>query len=524
MWTHGVPLLLAGFLGRGPSGQPDVDAAWAAFAEAWRPPYDLQSSLMAALDGLAALVPADGYFAYAADAPGRSVTLRSARAPSGVPVVGPDYSGLVSGGVPRSVPLELPPLAGPALQVDGTAHEPYLSLAVGAQVLLRAALAPTQRARAARRLPACGVLRDRLQPALAAVLYHLTDQRAREADSGPLGPPAGGAVDPEDDRLLALVCRTGALGLGATDGYLALWQRAPGGAPERLWAHGDAAGLAAACPPRPLHEWLQPPGVACWEAPQLPGRLEAHGCAAFLFIPVQDGGARVGAVALSLAGPLAASAHTQAVRLARVVSAVLTERGLTQRWAQGRLQALLLVGDLLESQDEAGPGHSARVARLSEELAREMGLPPPDREAARLAGRLHDLGMLGIELDFRLRPGALSEAERERFHAHPALGADLLRGLPPSVVAADVVAAVRHHHERWDGRGYPDHLAGADIPLIARVVACAEVMVARTSGRAYRPALDGTDLPRVLEQDGGALFDPEVAAAATRLLARAVVP
>ena len=520
MMVHSAaPLALGAFLGRRPGAADGVEEAWAVFASGLRPPYETQACLASALEALARLCPAQAYFAYAADAPGNPLTLRVTRAPSGQPVVGPDYSGLVSGAFLHPVPLDIPAVQAERAGLEGAAGEPFLTLGVTDRVALRAALSPAQRRPAERLLRACSLLAARLRPALELALYRPSSQPASAAgsvsdDATLLALPPG--------RTLDLICRTGAEALGATEGYLALWRAS---APEVLslsWSLGDVEGLLGACPPELLRPCLSPPRIAGWHLPTLPGTLAERGYSGFVCIPVREGEGGFGALALAQTQtPLAP--HSVAGRLARVITAVLGERERAEHLAQGRLETLLGISDLLESCDAHLAGHSAKVARAAEAIAREMGLTPTERDAARLAGRLHDLGMVGVGLELPLRRGALTDAERQRARQHAAIGADLLRTLPAGVVPAEVVLAVLHHHEQWNGRGYPDGLAGEAIPELARILACAEVMVAKMSARSYRGAMDPTTALRFLEEASGTEFDPRVAAAARRVFAGGLV-
>lgn len=501
-------LTLAGLLGRvAPAAR--VDEAWSIFVSGLRPPYEVQACLASALEALAQVLPAQAYFAYASDAPGAPLTLRVTRAPSGTPVVGPDYSGLVTGAPLRGVPLDLPVVEADHSAFERVDGEDILSLTVAGRVTLRAALSPAQRRRAPRVVAACSLLLSRMRPVFEMALYRPTDDGAAKADLLSLAP----------DRTLDLICRVGAEALGATDGYLALWRASAPDVPSLSWSLGNAEGLLAACPPGLLRPCLAPPRVVGWRLPALPGTLTERGYSGFVCVPVREGGSGMGVLALALTqAPLAPQSISG--RLAKVISTVLGERERAAHLAQGRLETLLGISDLLESCDAHLAGHSAKVARAAEAIAREMGLTPTQREAVRLAGRLHDLGMVDVGLELPLRRGVLTDAERRRVRQHPVVGAQLLRALPADVVPAEVVLAVLHHHEQWNGRGYPDGLAGEAIPQLARILACAEVMVAKMSTRSYRAAMGNDAALRFLEHAAGTEFDPQVAGAATAVFGR----
>ena len=149
-----------------------------------------------------------------------------------------------------------------------------------------------------------------------------------------------------------------------------------------------------------------------------------------------------------------------------------------------RLQALV---HFLEEKDPYTRGHSVRVANYSTRIAREMGLPKSVVEVITLGAELHDIGKIGVSEQVLHKEGKLSEPEYRHIMEHPVIGARILAPLMRDVPAA--LAIVRSHHERLDGRGFPDGLAGDQIPLEVRVVTIADSFDAMTSVRPYRPAL-----------------------------------
>ncbi len=149
-----------------------------------------------------------------------------------------------------------------------------------------------------------------------------------------------------------------------------------------------------------------------------------------------------------------------------------------------RLQALV---HFLEEKDPYTRGHSVRVANYSTRIAREMGLPQSVVEVITLGAELHDIGKIGVSEQVLHKEGKLSEPEYRHIMEHPVIGARILAPLMRDVPAA--LAIVRSHHERLDGRGFPDGLAGDQIPLEVRVVTVADSFDAMTSVRPYRPAL-----------------------------------
>jgi diguanylate cyclase (GGDEF)-like protein len=148
------------------------------------------------------------------------------------------------------------------------------------------------------------------------------------------------------------------------------------------------------------------------------------------------------------------------------------------------LQGLVIAVD---TKDRYTKRHSEDVARYATFLARRLGLPDDEIATIGTAGLLHDVGKIGIPDHILRKPGRLTEAEQAVVQQHVALGDMIVRDLPDVEV---VRAGIRHHHERWDGRGYLDHLAGESIPKIARILAVADAFSAMTTTRPYRKALD----------------------------------
>ena len=160
----------------------------------------------------------------------------------------------------------------------------------------------------------------------------------------------------------------------------------------------------------------------------------------------------------------------------------------------------------VDDRDAYTGSHSQRVGDYSARIARRRGADEPAIELTRLAGNLHDLGKLAIPEEVLRKPTTLSEAERLMLERHPQIGYRMLESLGVQPVAAWVL----HHHERWDGAGYPNKLAGDQIPLGARIIFVADAFDAMTSDRAYRRAIPKRDALAELQRCAGTQFDPEV--------------
>ena len=175
------------------------------------------------------------------------------------------------------------------------------------------------------------------------------------------------------------------------------------------------------------------------------------------------------------------------------------------------------LADTLERRDPYTHQHSMRVTEYVEAILHEM--PHVSYEAGKAtvtAARIHDLGKVGIPDLALSKPGPLDAAERHAMQEHPQIGAEIVGRLE---MYRSSSAIVRHHHERWDGAGYPDGLHGEEIPLGARIIAVADAFDAMTSDRAYRRAMSDTQALAELRRNSGIQFDPQVVAAFERVLA-----
>jgi diguanylate cyclase (GGDEF)-like protein/putative nucleotidyltransferase with HDIG domain len=179
-----------------------------------------------------------------------------------------------------------------------------------------------------------------------------------------------------------------------------------------------------------------------------------------------------------------------------------------------RLRAAERLIRIVDSKDTYTGEHSEAVARLVETMARSLGLEGETIEQLRLAALLHDIGKIAIPDSVLQKPGGLEPDERMLVRSHVHFGYSLLEGLGIEPVDAWVL----HHHEHWDGSGYPDGLAGEEIPFGSRVILVADAFDAMITHRTYRPALGPQDALAELRRQAGAQFDPAVVAALERCL------
>lgn len=171
-----------------------------------------------------------------------------------------------------------------------------------------------------------------------------------------------------------------------------------------------------------------------------------------------------------------------------------------------RLKPLLVLNEVLEKRYSDLADHGARVAGYSERTAEELGLPAAVVERLRLAGRLHDLGKVGVSSGVLEKPGSLDKCEWAEVRKHPEIGAHLLASSNQDEIAEYVLA----HHERPDGCGYPHRREDAEIPVEAKVLAVADAYDAMVSDRVYRPALAPHEAAQELRAGAGTQFDDQV--------------
>jgi putative nucleotidyltransferase with HDIG domain len=172
----------------------------------------------------------------------------------------------------------------------------------------------------------------------------------------------------------------------------------------------------------------------------------------------------------------------------------------------------------LDARDRYTAGHSAAVAIYSRDIAKRMGLSEAQQQLVHLCGLVHDIGKIGLPAGLLEKAGALTLEERRLMETHPAIGERILTNVDDY---AEIAAVVRHHHERFDGNGYPDGLASEEIPLLSRVIAVADAYNAMTSDRPYREAMPSRVARLRLAQAVESQFDTSVVAAFEAVLAGA---
>jgi HD-GYP domain-containing protein (c-di-GMP phosphodiesterase class II) len=230
--------------------------------------------------------------------------------------------------------------------------------------------------------------------------------------------------------------------------------------------------------------------------------------------PIERGGRRFGVM---LAGgklgedPQVSTYETKSIEsVCGLLGAFLENAELYEEQRLSFIGTIRAMSGALDAKDRYTRGHSDRVAHLSAETARALGFSPDEVERVRIAGIVHDVGKIGVPESVLCKPGRLTDDEFERIKQHPEIGFRILEGIPG---LQDILPGVLHHHERYDGRGYPHGLAGDEIPLLARIIAVADTFDAMSSNRAYRSKMAREVVLAEIANCAGSQFDPRVAEA-----------
>ena len=236
----------------------------------------------------------------------------------------------------------------------------------------------------------------------------------------------------------------------------------------------------------------------------------AHDLKAVIGIPLVHGNAAVGVMILADSR----NPHrfreedlAPAMLLGNLAATALYHASMHDQLRQAYARTLETLGEAIDVHDAYTGGHSQRIARYADEIARELNCPPEMHDQIRTAAMLHDVGKIGVPDSVLLKPGGLSSTEMEIMKSHSLIGARLLR---TAGFADEVVTCVRHLHERYDGSGYPAALKGDEIPLGSRILAVADTYEAMTSDRIYRSALKPADALFELRRFSGTQFDPVI--------------
>jgi HD-GYP domain-containing protein (c-di-GMP phosphodiesterase class II) len=198
--------------------------------------------------------------------------------------------------------------------------------------------------------------------------------------------------------------------------------------------------------------------------------------------------------------------------------ATLRRLGVPDGLVDLNLRTMATLGTLAEIGDPYGRGHQERTSRWAAAVAEEMGLASDRVRSTRMAGLVHDLGNVGTSKRILNKPGKLTEGEFAKIKEHAPLASIMI--MSEIETLQRIVPVVRHHHEHFDGKGYPDGLSGEEIPIEARILAVVDAFDAMTHDRSYRRALTKENTIAELKRCAGTQFDPTVVEALLTLLAR----
>ena len=179
-----------------------------------------------------------------------------------------------------------------------------------------------------------------------------------------------------------------------------------------------------------------------------------------------------------------------------------------QKLEKAYMESIETLKYTVEAKDPYTKGHSDRVAQYSLLIGRKMGLSEEEQNKLLIGGLFHDIGKIGVPDTILRKTDKLTDEEYSEIKNHPSIGAHILA---PATIFQDIIPIVKHHHEKYDGRGYPSQLKGEDIPLLARISAVADTFDAMTSKRTYRDALPLEVVKAEIERCKGTQFDPKIA-------------
>ena len=235
------------------------------------------------------------------------------------------------------------------------------------------------------------------------------------------------------------------------------------------------------------------------------------GIQAALIVPLEHLSHRIGAIQIAWSEPLGPVPLVDALAFTTELATIITPDLAIAQFAteieRGYFDAISSLAAKVDDRDEFTRGHSRRVAKHALTIAEALNLDDVQQRKLLYAAELHDIGRIGVSEDILSKPGALSADEWAQVRTYPSISADIVE---PLSFFTDVREVVLHQNERWDGKGYPDHLAGAEIPLLSRILAVADAYDAMTSPRAYRSAMTAQQALTELWKARGTKYDPEI--------------
>ena len=193
--------------------------------------------------------------------------------------------------------------------------------------------------------------------------------------------------------------------------------------------------------------------------------------------------------------------------LALEVASSIKKAQLYEEMSEMFIHTVEALASAIDAKDPYTYGHSNRVARFSTAICEEMGMSKKEVREVELAAILHDIGKIGTPERILQKPGRLTAEEMARIQEHPAKGAHILANI---MELRDIITWIRHHHEWYDGHGYPDRIAAEEIPVQARILSIADTFDAMTSDRPYRKGMQAEEAIRIMEESTGSQFDPGI--------------
>lgn len=477
-------------------------------------------ALVRILDTVTGIVEADGYYCYVREPRQNTLVLRAVKNIEADVKVGPSYSGLVaSAKEPYTPPLGLLPDSQPAeVAIVGKQTAPILSIPLrGAElegvIHVGPLVSPKVTRSQVQTLSSLGGLcahmvavlseRDRLKREIedSSALVQVSTTMMRSSFGG--------------SAMMTLFLNLGASLVGADGGAVLLAE--VGGNPPWVpasWGVPEGVAERALLDPSAIQRVLAAKGaptVLVTEGGALsrvPDWLLAEDMYCLWVIPIGSGN-HLGALLYWFREQRRLEGHTRPAMevIAGQLGSIARHIEIYDEMLHSYLEALKSIVALLDSQEPGTVNHSPLIAKYSEEISLGLGLPSQEREAVCLAAYLHDVGMVGLSGDILFKKGTLTQGEYEKVKGHAQLGGTLLEPLSRPVPLAPVV---RHHHERYDGWGYPMKLRGDEIPLGAQIIAVADVFNAKVSSRTYRMALPFEKAMEDVKAAGGSQLDPKV--------------
>ena len=296
--------------------------------------------------------------------------------------------------------------------------------------------------------------------------------------------------------------------------YICLKVVGQGGGTVRLAQHGEYSDAGQDI--RHLVEEVEANVLSAGRPEILNGLPSGTGGFSLMCVPLKVKEKVTGVITMACSCPAGYSAEDLKIvsALAFWAAAVIENAALYDSLKQAFLTTADTLAEAVDKRDPYTGGHARRVMEYSLAIGREMGLEGEDLESLRLAAVLHDIGKIGIGDSILLKDGKLTKEEFEAIKMHPLFGEEILKHVE---YFKNIIPAIKHHHERFNGGGYPLGLKGENIGLAARIIAVADAFDAMTSERRYRKALSPDEAAAELAANAGTQFDPAVVQAFLRI-------